>query len=104
MNHPEGLAVGFAMNARGSTEVILATVGLSIGALNQFLFTIIVVMAVVTTLFMPPLLRWALARVPIREEERARLETEAAEEKDRMPKIERVLSGLDAGHNGQLAS
>src|SRR5258708_35789735 len=100
MNHPEGLAVGFAMNARGSTEVILATIGLSIGALNQFLFTIIVVMAVVTTLCMPPLLRWALARVPIRDEEKARLEVEAAEGRDLMPKIERVLVGLDAGDDG----
>ena len=104
LNHPEALAVGFAMNARGSTEVILATIGLTMGVLNQQLFTIIVLMAVVTTLCMPPLLRWALARVPVRDEEKARLETEAAEENDLMPRLERVLVGLDASDNGQLAS
>jgi Kef-type K+ transport system membrane component KefB/nucleotide-binding universal stress UspA family protein len=95
LNHSEALAVGFAMNARGSTEVILATIGLSIGVLNQTLFTLIVLMAVVTTLGMPPLLRWALARVPMPEAEKKRLEAEAAEEKDTMPKLERVLVALD---------
>jgi K+:H+ antiporter len=104
LNHQEALAVGFAMNARGSTEVILATIGLTMGVLNQQLFTIIVLMAVATTICMPPLLRWALARVPIRDEEQARLETEAAEEKDVLPNLERVLVGLDGGDNGSLAS
>jgi Kef-type K+ transport system membrane component KefB/nucleotide-binding universal stress UspA family protein len=104
LRHPEALAIGFAMNARGSTEIILATIGLTMGVLNQLLFTIIVVMAVVTTLCMPPLLQWALARVPMREEEKARLETEAAEEKDLMPKVERVLVALDDSDNAWLAS
>lgn len=104
LNHPESLAVGFAMNARGSTEVILATIGLTMGVLDQRLFTIIVVMAVVTTLGMPPLLRWALARVPMRDEEKVRLETAAAEEKDLMPRLERVLVGLDSGGNGRFAA
>lgn len=104
MNHPEALAVGFAMNARGSTEVILATIGLTMGLLNQTLFTIIVLMAVVTTLCMPPLLRWALARVPMREEEKVRIETEAAEENDLLPKVKRVLVALDESANGDQAS
>ena len=67
------------MNARGSTEVIVATIGLSMGALSQDLYTMIVAMAVVTTMAMPPTLRWALGRLPLREEERARLEREAFE-------------------------
>jgi hypothetical protein len=92
------------MNARGSTEVILATIGLSMGVLDQQLFTVIVLMAVVTTVCMPPLLRWALARVPMRDKEKARLETEAEEERDLIPKLERVLVGLDRGDNGRLAS
>ena len=57
----EGFALACGMNARGSTEVIIATVGLSMGALNQNLFTMIVAMAVITTTAMPPTLRWALA-------------------------------------------
>jgi Kef-type K+ transport system membrane component KefB/nucleotide-binding universal stress UspA family protein len=103
LRNAEAFAIGVGMNARGSTEIILATIGLTMGVLNQRLFTIIVVMAVVTTLCMPPLLRWALGRVPMREEEKLRLETQAAEEKDLMPKIERVLVGLDTSQNAEVA-
>jgi Kef-type K+ transport system membrane component KefB len=64
------------MNARGSTEVIVATIGLSVGVLDERLFSVIVAMAVVTTMAMPPSLRWALARLPMRSEERERLKQE----------------------------
>ncbi len=103
LNPPESLAIGLGMNARGSTEVILATIGLSMGVLNSRLFTIIVLMAVVTTLAMPPLLRWALARVPTRPDEKRRMEDEEAEEQDLMPKVERVLVGLDDSDVARLA-
>jgi Kef-type K+ transport system membrane component KefB len=104
LHNAEALAIGVGMNARGSTEIILATIGLTMGVLNQSLFTIIVVMAAVTTLCMPPTLRWALARVPLREEERVRLETQAAEEKDLLPKMERVLVALDTSANARFVA
>jgi Kef-type K+ transport system membrane component KefB/nucleotide-binding universal stress UspA family protein len=104
LTHAESLAVGLGMNARGSTEIILATIGLSFGVLNQQLYTVIVLMAVVTTLCMPPLLRWALSRVTIREAERIRLETEEAENKELLPKIERILVGLDNRKEGDFAA
>jgi Kef-type K+ transport system membrane component KefB len=53
----ESLALACGMNARGSTEVIVASIGLSIGVISQDLFTMIVAMAIVTTLAMPPTLR-----------------------------------------------
>jgi Kef-type K+ transport system membrane component KefB len=53
MSWAQSLALGCGMNARGSTEVIVATIGLSMGVLNQDLFTTIVAMAVVTTMSMP---------------------------------------------------
>ena len=77
----ESLAVGSGMNARGSTEVIIASFGLSMGALSQNLFTSIVTMAVVTTMVMPPMLRWSVARLPMRPEEQERLEREDLEER-----------------------
>ena len=67
LSHRESLALACGMNARGSTEVIVATVGLSMGVLSQNLFTMIVAMAVITTMAMPPMLRWALARIPLGE-------------------------------------
>src|SRR5215813_10196753 len=104
MNWRESLALGCGMNARGSTEVIIATIGLSMGVLNQDLFTTIVAMAVVTTMSMPPMLRWALARLPMSPEEAARLEREEFEAKGFVSNIERLLVAVDASPSGQFAS
>jgi nucleotide-binding universal stress UspA family protein len=99
---PESLAIACGMNARGSTEVIVATIGLSMGVLSQDLFTMIVTMAVLTTLAMPPTLRWALARLPMREEERQRIEREEFEAKGFMPNVERLLLAVDDSPNGKF--
>ena len=98
----ESLALATGLNARGSTEVIIATIGLSMGVLNSELYTLIVAMAVITTLIMPPTLRWTLARVPMRSDERERLEKEEAAEKSQLPNMERVLVTADGGANGAL--
>jgi nucleotide-binding universal stress UspA family protein len=100
----EGFALACGMNARGSTEVIIATIGLSMGALNQNLFTMIVAMAVTTTLAMPPTLRWALTRIPMRKEEKQRLEREEQEEKGFVANLERLLIAVDDSPNGKFAS
>jgi Kef-type K+ transport system membrane component KefB/nucleotide-binding universal stress UspA family protein len=100
----ECLTLGCGMNARGSTEVIVATIGLSVGALDQRLYTIIVAMALITTLAMPPMLRWALARLPFSEEEKERLAREAFAEKSFVAKLERLLIAVDESENGRFAS
>jgi Kef-type K+ transport system membrane component KefB/nucleotide-binding universal stress UspA family protein len=102
LKFPESLAIACGMNARGSTEVIVATIGLSMGVLSQDLFTMIVTMAVLTTLAMPPTLRWALARLPLREEERQRIEREEFEAKGFMPNVERLLLAVDDSPNGKF--
>jgi Kef-type K+ transport system membrane component KefB/nucleotide-binding universal stress UspA family protein len=100
----ESLALACGMNARGSTEVIVATIGLSIGALSENLYTMIVAMAVITTMAMPPMLRWALRRLPMTEDERLRLEREAFEAKGFLPNVERVLLAVDESAKGKFAS
>jgi Kef-type K+ transport system membrane component KefB len=104
MSLRESLALGCGMNARGSTEVIVATIGLTMGALTQSLFTMIVTMAVVTTMAMPPMLRAALARLPMREEEKARLEREEIDAKGFVAKLERMLLAVDDSANGKFAA
>ncbi len=104
LTQQESLALGCGMNARGSTEVIIATIGLSMGALSQNLFTMIVTMAVVTTMAMPSTLRWALARLPMRKDEKQRLEREEMEEKGFVPNLERLLIAVDDSPNGKFAS
>ncbi len=99
----ESMALACGMNARGSTEVIVASIGLSLGVINQDLFTMIVTMAIVTTLSMPPTLRWALSRLPLHEDERSRLDREAFEAKGFLNNIERLLVAADDSANGRLA-
>jgi K+:H+ antiporter len=100
----ESLALGTGMNARGSTEVIVATIGLSMGALTQNLFTMIVTMAIVTTMVMPPTLRAALSKLPIRKDEKQRLEREELEAKGFVPKLERLLLAVDESANARFAT
>jgi Kef-type K+ transport system membrane component KefB len=52
----ESLAVGSLMNARGLMELIVMKVGLDIGVIGQELFTMLLVMAIVTTVMTSPLL------------------------------------------------
>ena len=100
----ESTALAMGMNARGSTEVIVASIGLSMGILSQNLFTMIVAMALITTIAMPPTLRWALARLPLRRDEKQRLEREEYERYAFVPNLERVLLAVDGSANGRFAS
>ncbi|MEU9178879.1 cation:proton antiporter [Streptomyces sp. NPDC048550] len=60
----EALALGTGMNSRGVIEVIVAMVGLRLGILGPETYTIIILVAIVTSLMAPPpILRAAMARV-----------------------------------------
>ncbi len=100
----EALALACAMNARGSTEVIVASLGLSMGILSQNLFTLIVGMAVITTVSMPPMLRWALKRLPMRKAERIRLQREEIDARGFVINLERLLAIVDDSRNGKYAA
>lgn len=100
----EGVALGCAMNARGSTEVIVASIGLSMGALSQNLYTMIVTMAVITTMAMPPMLRAALTRLPMSKEEETRISREAMDSRGFLPKLERLLLAADDSAMGRMAA
>ncbi|HET7413012.1 MAG TPA: cation:proton antiporter [Pararhizobium sp.] len=104
MSFKEATAIGSAMNARGSTEVIIASIGLSMNILSHNLFTMIVTMAVITTLAMPPMLRWALSRLPMGEEEKGRVEREALDERGFVSKLERLLVVADDSAVGKFTA
>lgn len=53
----DALGLGVLMNARGITEIVVLSTGLSSGLINAGAFTALVVMAVVTTTMTVPLLR-----------------------------------------------
>jgi Kef-type K+ transport system membrane component KefB len=59
---PQAGMIGVMMNTRGLMELIVLNVGLSLGFIPQNVFTMLVIMAVGTTLMTAPLLRWSMAR------------------------------------------
>lgn len=54
----EGIAVGTGMNGRGAVEIIIAGIGLEMGIISEEIFSILVFMAILTTLSVPVLLTW----------------------------------------------
>jgi Kef-type K+ transport system membrane component KefB len=60
----ESWAVGAGLNARGAMELVIAAIGLSIGILTLPMYSILVLIAVVTTLMAAPMLRRYARRHP----------------------------------------
>ena len=77
----ESTALGWLMNTRGLTELIVLNIGLSLGVITPLLFTMLVIMALVTTFMTSPLLEWTYPKDKIRldivEQETPELETES---------------------------
>lgn len=90
-DHWTALSFGSGLNARGAMEIIIATIGLSLGILSQAMFSIIVLMAMVTSLMAPFALRYTLSRVVPTEDEMARLQREKLAEKSALKGLRRVL-------------
>ncbi len=54
----EATALGILMNTRGLIELIVLNIGLDLGVISPALFTMMVLMALVTTFMTTPLLEW----------------------------------------------
>jgi nucleotide-binding universal stress UspA family protein len=61
-------------------------------------------MAVITTMAMPPMLRAALRRIPLRKDEEIRLAREAIDEKGFVSNLERLLLAADESPVGRMAA
>lgn len=70
----EALSVAIGMNARGGMEIIVALIGLSLGILTQEMYTIIIMVAIVTSVAAPPALKWSLSKVEFTRGEEERME------------------------------
>ncbi|MBD2460374.1 cation:proton antiporter [Oscillatoria sp. FACHB-1407] len=64
----EASALGWLMNTRGLTELIVLNIGLSLGVISPLLFTMLVIMALVTTFMTSPLLEWTYSKDLIRQD------------------------------------
>ena len=89
--HRESAALGVALNARGALEIVIASVGLTLGVLNAASYTMVVLMAMATSMAAPRLLRAVLRGWPGTDEEQDRLRREHALHTNVVVRGERIL-------------
>jgi Kef-type K+ transport system membrane component KefB len=64
LTRAETLCLAIGLNARGAMEIVVAALGLAMGVLTPTIYAIVVLVAVVTSVMTPPLLRRALSTLP----------------------------------------
>jgi Kef-type K+ transport system membrane component KefB len=65
LGHKPATILGVMMNTRGLMELVVINVGFDLGAISQQMFTILILMALVSTVITTPLLRVLLPRIGI---------------------------------------
>ncbi|RKG99371.1 cation/H(+) antiporter [Corallococcus sp. CA053C] len=91
----EAGAIGVLMNTRGLMELIVLNLGLDLGVISPTLFTMMVIMALVTTFITSPLLRWMYPP-----EEQARDQLAQAPDAALVPSAYTVLLCVSHGQAG----
>jgi Kef-type K+ transport system membrane component KefB len=71
LNWREASVIGVLMNTRGLMELIVLNVGMDLGVITPTIFTMLVVMALVTTFATSPLLSWIYSPLAAAEARRA---------------------------------
>ncbi|HEY5832866.1 cation:proton antiporter [Streptomyces sp.] len=97
----EALALGAGINARGVIQVVIAVVGVRLGLLTTAMYSIIVLIAILTPLMAPPILRIAMKRIEQTAEEELREQRLLAlhgvpETEAHGPGTKNTASGVDA--------
>ncbi len=100
----EGLALGVGLNARGAVEIVVATVGLSLGVLGENSYTVVVLMAMATSMMAPPLLRLVMKGWEGSQEELERLHRERVLGGNVLVRPSRLLLPSHGGPNSLLAA
>ncbi|MFP4590722.1 MAG: cation:proton antiporter [Halobacteriales archaeon] len=104
LSHWECITMGAGLNARGAMEIIVAMIGLGLGVLTIEVYSIIVVIAIVTSLMAPPMLGYTIPRLPMSPEERERLEREEREAKSFIGTMTTVLQPTRCSVDSQYAA
>ena len=60
-NHRSALTIGISMNTRGLMELITLNIGYDLGVLPKQMFTMLVIMSIVSTYMATPLIRHLMA-------------------------------------------
>ena len=100
----EALALGAGLNARGAVQIVVGAVGLSLGVLNASSYTVVLLVAIGTSMMAPPILRALLAGWGGSREERERLARERLLGGNALVRPARVLLPSHGGPNSVLAA
>src|SRR5205085_2506927 len=87
----EATLVGAGLNLKGGTDVIVAIIGVESGLLSVRTYTMYAVVAMLTVIVSPTLMRILAAKAPPGSQEMARLTREEAKRRAYLPRVERVL-------------
>lgn len=100
----EGVLLGVGLCPRGTLEIVVATVGLSLDVFNTTSFTVIMVMAVLNSMAAPPLLRVVARSWHGTHEEQQRLRREESLSRNVVVKSHRLLLPSRGGPNSIVAA
>lgn len=96
-------ALGAGLNARGALEIVIASVGLSLGVFTETAYTVIVIVPLVTSIFAAVSLRIVVRDWRGSEEEQERLDREEALSRNLVVKSSRILLPSQ-GHPASIAA
>lgn len=100
----EAVALGVGLNARGVLEVLIATVGLSLGVFNRTSYSLVLLTAIVSATLAPAALRAVASGWSGTTAERDRLDREERLEANLLVRTDRVLVPTRGGPNSRLAA
>jgi len=100
----ECLSIGLGTSVRGAMGLIAGMAGFSLGILSLDMFSIVILMSVLTTVIAPPLMQKVLAKAKVSTEERQRIQREEIHSLSFGGDLNRVLLATSGGPNALLAA
>jgi Kef-type K+ transport system membrane component KefB len=101
VERPERRALAMAISTEGAMGLVVATIGMEHGLLSESMFAALVVLAVITTVVPPILLKRLVGAVPVSESERRRVAWESSDDEGFGASLRRVLIPTRGGPNVQ---
>lgn len=100
----EALALGSGLSALGAMGIVVAIVGLNLGVVSETGYTVMVVVAIITSIISPALLKLVVRGWDTPEEEQQRLDREEILESSEILQSRRILLPTRGGANSRYAA
>lgn len=100
----EAVALGVTLNGRGTLQVVIAAGGLAIGVFSTATYTVVIVLAIASSLAVPPLLRLVISGWEGSPDERSRLEHEARMARNVVVRGDRIFCATAGSPSSLLAA